>query len=159
MILDSGSVKLRCAVGLGLPTRRLARRAALRLHLGPPPGLTLKSLDFQGRFRVLDDRETLLATLQLRGQLIPAVVRTEALVLDRVGLLSVAEQPVDVRLQRRDLRLELRLLADHPLVAHRLVPRRVRAQLRPVERERPQPDEPGLLWPRQDWEFSPSPSD
>src|SRR5450755_3267972 len=171
MIFDSGSVKFRCAVGLGANGSRPSRGArgllALRLKLSAPRGLrlarlslkcllrlfdlrqtllaTLKLLGLERLLRLLDLRQTLLATLQLLGQLIAAAIRAEALILLRVDLLGLGKQRRDVRSDRSDLSLKLGLLLDHPLVAHRLMPRGIRTQLRPIQRQAPKPDELRLL--------------
>jgi hypothetical protein len=66
-------------------------------------------------------------------------ITAKRLILRRVGRFSVGQDRVDLRAQRRDLLLKLRLLLDHPLVAHRLVARSVRAQLGAIDGQHPQP--------------------
>jgi len=81
--------------------------------------------------RAVDADQPRLAPAQLVGQLVAALILAVASVLrgvDRLGLLK----------HRRDLCLEARLVLFHPLVAHRLVLRRVGFHLRPVEGHVPQ---------------------
>ncbi len=129
-------------LGGGVLGDRPARRPgllALRLKLSAPGGLGLTRLDLERLLRLFDLRQALLATPELLGQLIATAVSTEALILLSIDLLSLREQRVHVRSQHGDLGFELGLLADHPLVAHRLMPRGVRAQLRAIQRKLPSP--------------------
>ena len=146
MIFDSGSVKLRCAVGLGANGSRPSRGArgflpcalssARRGGLAPraprprappwPPGSSpaaardaasssgSSSPRRSGPKRSSSSASTCSASASSAAR----SARNSAISASSCGL-----------------------LLDHPLVAHRLVPRRVRAQLRPIQRQAPQPDQ------------------
>ena len=120
---------------------------ALRLRLGlavgplvgpPAPGIAvlprlapaLRRL--QTRFGCLDRRQALLPALQLLGQLVAPEILAPTLVFFGV------HHP-RLRQQRLDLRLQASPLFAHPLIAHRLALARVRAHLRPVDRELAEP--------------------
>ena len=140
MIFDSGSVKLRCAVGFGLNGSRPSRGGrgvlpcasssarARRLALAR---LGLKRLPWPPGSSPAAPRDAAAPRAAHRRDGPARSARPPR----RRACSASREQRRDVRAQRRDLRLQLRLLLDHPLVAHRLMPRGVRAQLRAIQRQ------------------------
>src|ERR1700677_3393625 len=108
------------------PVRWFAGFLALLPHLSTTCCLRLTRLYLQRLLGLTDHRKTPLTMLQLLRQLITTTIDTEALVLLRVNALSIGEQAINVLAQRRDLALQLLLLLDHPLIAHRLMPRSIR---------------------------------
>ncbi len=94
----------------------------------------------QPRPRRLDRRPPILPPPQLRRQLVPANLLPKPPIL----LLIHARRR---RRQRLNLLTQPRLLPKHPVVTHRLPLARVRTNLRPVDRKRPQANQPHL--PRQ----------
>src|SRR6476469_2115610 len=116
MSFDSGSLKLRCALGFGLngsrPSRAgrgflpcassSARRALSRANASASSAC----------LPLADHGQPLLATLQLLRQLTAAAVRAEALVLGGIDALNSLEQRSDVLAQGGDLCFQLQLLLD-----------------------------------------------
>ena len=100
-----------------LPTARVVRRPLRRL---------------QPRLRRPDRRHTILPPPQLRRQLVAPYIHPQPQVLGQVGVVRRPQQLVDLAGQTPFLLL-------HPTVAHRLALARVRAHLRPVDRQLPEP--------------------
>ena len=112
MILDSGSVKLRCATRFGLngSRRSVAGEAcAPRFQLGSTGGLGRARLLLQRLLRLPDFRQRLRTALQLLRQLVPARIRAVALVLFRIDRFCLLQQRAYVRAQDGELRLQPRL--------------------------------------------------
>ncbi len=100
MIFDSGSVKFRCAVGLGANGSRPSRGARGFLPCASSSARRavsrLARLGLERLLGLADLRQPLLATLKLLRQLIAATVRPEALILLRIDPLGLREQRVHV---------------------------------------------------------------
>src|SRR6266545_5886496 len=145
MIRDSGSVKLRCALGLGanasrppggwrgvLPSRSSSARRAVSAALAS--SACLASRIFSRRVSRRRSRS---------GSSSPRL-STERLVLLGIDTLRVGQDRVDLLAQRPNLLRELGLLLDHPLVAHRLIDAFARS-LVPSTASTPGPTRPPCL--------------
>ena len=100
--------------------------------LDPPVDRAPALRRLQTRFGCLDRRQALLPALQLLGQLVAPQILAPTLVF-------VGVHHPRLRQQRLDLRLQASRLFAHPLIAHRLALARLRAHLRPVDRELAKP--------------------
>ena len=149
MILDSGSVKLRCAVGFGVNGSRPSRGAR-----GFLPCASSSARRAVSASRASASNACLASRIVARrcsrrcsssGSSSPrrsAPKRSSSSASTRSASASSASTFA------RSAAISpssCGLLGDHPLVAHRLVARGVRAQLGAIDRQRPQPDQLGLL--------------
>jgi len=133
-------------VGVGEVALRLRLRLR-RLLVVALAALTLRlqlRLGLQRRLRLPDPLQAPLAAGKLLGQLVAAALSPVAGIVGLVCLLGLLEQRLCLRPQLGQLGLEPALLPAHPLVAHRLVPGGVRPQLRPVQSDSAQLDQPRL---------------
>ena len=133
-------VALRLLVRLAI--RPLVRPTALRVPvltlLPTPRGVRRPSRRFQTRLRFPDRRQTRFSPTQLRRQIVAPNLRAQARVLGLVNRIRLTQQ-------RLDLAFQALFLCLHPVVAHRLALTRVRAHLRPVNRQLPQARQTQLL--------------
>ena len=133
-------VALRFLVRLAI--RPLVRPTALRVPILPrlptPRVVRRPSRRFQTRLRFPDRRQTRFSPTQLRRQIVAPNLRAQARVLGLVNRIRLTQQ-------RLDLAFQALFLCLHPVVAHRLALARVRAHLRPVDRQLPQARQTQLL--------------
>ena len=123
---DSGSGEFVLRLGVGF--RRLG-------GLPRGSGLLLRA-GLQGPLCLANPFQATLASLQFRRQFIAAPIRPVLGILGRIRGLGLCQQ-------LRHLVTQLPLFVPHPAVTHRLVLRRVRFDLAPVERH------PTVPWPPQ----------